>query len=234
MLWAARSGCGARPASHRAGPFAEHQVAFPMTRHRPVSRLRGPLADVARVAQLPTSLRQPLAARIAHRPARPQAALQLATQRAAALDEQRQVDRLVRHPHHQVLPVGQRQPAGNLLRRPPQRQLGLHRRPQPRLGHQLGRLGPLRPPERSGVSNLSPVAVSAAVTGQLPRHRRWCSPQPGRDLPARLADGHAAADLLPFGHAERPLRPARGTVLHPAGLEYERSHRWHPLAEPRP
>jgi hypothetical protein len=60
-----------------------------MPGHRPVSGLGGSLADMEGVPQLPTALGQPLAARIAHRPTRAQATLQLAAQRAAALDEQR-------------------------------------------------------------------------------------------------------------------------------------------------
>jgi hypothetical protein len=110
----------------RAGPLAEHQLAFPMPGHGPVGRLSGSLADMQGAAELPTSLRQPLAPWVAHRPTGAQTALQLTAQRTAALDEQRQVDGLVRHPHHRILGVGQRQPAGDLLGRPPQGQLGLH------------------------------------------------------------------------------------------------------------
>src|SRR5215217_5548870 len=62
----------------RAGPPAEDQVTFPVPRHGPVSDLGGSLADVEGVTQLATSLGQPLGPRIAHRPTRTQAALQLA------------------------------------------------------------------------------------------------------------------------------------------------------------
>jgi hypothetical protein len=67
------------------------------------------------VAELASSLGQPLGSRRAHRPAGAQIALQLGAERAPALDEQRQIDRLVRHPQHRILRVGQRQPAGDLL-----------------------------------------------------------------------------------------------------------------------
>jgi hypothetical protein len=66
-----------------------------MPRHCSVGRLWGSLADVEGVTQLASALRQPLALRIAHRPARAQATLQLAAEGAAALHEQRQIDRLV-------------------------------------------------------------------------------------------------------------------------------------------
>jgi hypothetical protein len=87
-----------------------------MAGHRPVGRLGGSLADMEGVAELAAALRQPLGPRIAHRPTAAQTTLQLTAQRPAALDEQRQIDRLVRHPHHRVSGIGQRQPAGNLLR----------------------------------------------------------------------------------------------------------------------
>jgi hypothetical protein len=51
--------------------------------------------------------------------------------------------------------------------------------------------------------------------GQLPRHRRRRSPQPGRDLPVRLAGGYAAADLFAFGHGQTPQGAARWVLLHP-------------------
>jgi hypothetical protein len=138
----------------------------------------------------------------------------------------------VRHPHHRIQRIGQRQPAGDLLGRPPQGQLGLHRCPQPRLGHQLGRLGPPGTTEGRSVSGLGPVAVAATVAGQLPRHRRWGSAQPGRDLSTRLPDGHTTADLFAFGHAQAP-RPTTGRLLlHSAGLEHEGAHRRSPFAQP--
>jgi hypothetical protein len=58
-----------------------------MPGHGPVGRLSGSLTDMQGAAELPTSLRQPLAPWIAHRPAGAQAALQLTTERTAALHE---------------------------------------------------------------------------------------------------------------------------------------------------
>jgi hypothetical protein len=47
----------------------------------------------------------------------------------------------------------------------------------------------------------------------VPATRRRCSCQPGRDPSARLADGHATAVLLAFGHAQTPLRALGWTPL---------------------
>jgi hypothetical protein len=41
---------------HRRGPLAQHQVAFPMTRHRPAGRLGGPLADRDGVQELAAAM----------------------------------------------------------------------------------------------------------------------------------------------------------------------------------
>jgi hypothetical protein len=57
-------------------------------------------------------------------------------------------------------------------------------------------------------------------------------PQPRRDLPARLAIGHTAADLLAFGHAQTPRRPTGRVLLHATGLQDERTHRGLALAHP--
>jgi hypothetical protein len=138
----------------------------------------------------------------------------------------------VRHPHHRILGIGQRQPASDLLRRPSHRQLLLYHRPQPRLQHQLGRFRPLGAPEGGGIGGLGPVAGTAAVSDQLPRHRRRGSPQPRGDLPAGLPGGHATADLLAFGHAQTLLRAMGRVPLYASGLQDERADRGSALAQP--
>jgi hypothetical protein len=73
-----------------------------VARHCPILGLGGALADQHDVAELAAALGQALGSRVAHRPPRPQTALQLTTQRPPALDEQRQLDGLVGHPHHRI------------------------------------------------------------------------------------------------------------------------------------
>jgi hypothetical protein len=97
----------------------------------------------------------------------------------------------------------------------------------------LAGFGALGPTEGRGVSGLGPVAVAAAVTGQLPRHRRRGSSQPGRDLPAGLAGGDAAADLFAFGPAQTSLPAAGWVLLSAAGLEHKGAHRRSPLPSRR-
>jgi hypothetical protein len=88
---------------HRRWPPAHQQVAFPVARHRPILGLRRPLADQHHLAELTAALGQALAPRGAHRPPRPQTALQLTAQRTTALHQQREVGGLVRHPQHRIL-----------------------------------------------------------------------------------------------------------------------------------
>ena len=87
-----------------------------------------------------------LAARDPQRPARTQTTRQLPFQRAARLHVQRLVDRLGRHPHLRLVGEILAQPSGDLLRRVPLGQLGLHPLAQHQVGRQLRRLrstGPL-------------------------------------------------------------------------------------------
>ena len=70
-----------------------------------------------------------MAAGPAGRVSRPQIAGQFLAQRAAGLHEQRQIDRLVRHAHLRIVRELFHQPTRDLLRRPPQLELRLHRPP---------------------------------------------------------------------------------------------------------
>jgi hypothetical protein len=83
---------------------ADDQVAFPVAGHRAVGGLSGPLADHDHVRDAAAALI--LAAFGApDGPAGAQAGSQVTAQRAAALDVDRLVDRLVRHPH--LRPAGE-------------------------------------------------------------------------------------------------------------------------------
>ena len=96
----------------------DDQVAFPVARHRPVHDVGRPLGD--------HDLRgdERLAAAPRARPGHPQRAPgaqtgdELALERAAALDEQGLIDRLVRDPHGRILGEVELQPVRDLLRAP--------------------------------------------------------------------------------------------------------------------
>jgi hypothetical protein len=141
-------------------------------------------------------------------------------QPSPTLDEQCQIDGFVRHPHLRIIRVSVFEPSGDLLWRPPQPQLLLHRPAQPGVGGQLARFGTSRPIPRRHIGTVSPIPTPAAVTGHLPAHRRSRPAQPDRDRPQRLAGGHATRDLLPFHQSQMPhrtdpvSRPNSAVVLH--------------------
>src|SRR4051794_8943988 len=165
----------------------------------------------------------------------PQARGQLATQRAAALDVERLIDRLVRDAHRVIIREVQRQSVGDLRRAP---RVGpaavfaasvtapdpahirtrygpavgrrdfageplLHVLTQPRVGGQLGRLRPPRPPLgmplRGRGPILQPAAAGRGVAAQLARDRRRSPPDTPRDLPHPAPAGLQQRDLLALG-----------------------------------
>ena len=128
-------------------------------------------------AQLALAVRHRQPARPAPGPAAAQVAGQLLAQRPAGLHEQRQVDRLVRHPHLRVVGIARRQPTRDLLRRPAQLQLALHHLRS--RGHRpASPASDDAPPQRPPVSGDSPIPASPAVGRHLPTHRRRCRPSP--------------------------------------------------------
>ena len=81
--------------------LADDQIALPVAGDGAVISLGGALCDVDHVRD-PVAALAGLAARATQRPPGPQALGQIAAQRAAGLDVQRLVDRLVRHPHLRI------------------------------------------------------------------------------------------------------------------------------------
>ncbi len=196
---------------------ADDQVAFPVPGHRPVIGLGWPLADHHHVLD-PAAPLISLPARLAQRPAGPQAGRQLPAQRTAALHVDRLVDGLVRHPHLRLIGESSLQHHADLLWRPPLGQPGLHPVPQRRVAGQLRRLRPPRPRPRVPLGRHRPVlAMPPGIAAHLPAHRRRRTAQPRRDRPQRLTRRQPDRDLLPLGHRQIPAaqRP-RPVPLHPA------------------
>ena len=120
---------------------AGDQVALPMSRNRAVLNCRGALANRDGPDDVAARLRR-RGTRTSNRASLAQLRLQRLVEHAAALHEQTQVDRFVRHVHRRIIRIRLTEPAGDLLGRPLLRELGGHRgtpRGDVAKRHRLGR-----------------------------------------------------------------------------------------------
>ncbi len=118
-----------------AVPTANQQVALPVTGHGTVVDLGGPLAYGDGADDLAPSV--PVGAVrswAASDPARAEMGGELFGQHPSGLHEQRQIDRLVRHPHLRIIGERPAEPACDLLGRPVQCELAGHELAQPPVG----------------------------------------------------------------------------------------------------
>ena len=161
---------------------SDDQIAFPVARHRPVGGFGRALADHdLRADEVPAAPAR-AGPRHAQRPPGAQARGQLAAQRAAALDVERLIDRLVADPHRLIIGEVHPQPVGDLLRTP-----------------------------RPGPAALLPAAVTAPDPAHLrPRHRRAVGrgDHDRRGDPARSRATSHWRPAWPSSGAERAGRPA--------------------------
>ena len=104
--------------ANRGAVQAHDEVVFPVPGHGAIRGLGGPLADHDLRADELLAAPAGAGARNAQRPAGAQARGQLAAQRAAALDIQSLVDRLVRDAHSPIIGEVGAEPVRDLLRAP--------------------------------------------------------------------------------------------------------------------
>ena len=97
-----------------------------MPRHGAILNLGGPLADGDHIEDMPLSTLRVVVLGATHPPRSTQLRRQLLLQHAAGLDEEAAIDRFVRYLHVLVGWELLLQPAGDLLRRPLQRELPRH------------------------------------------------------------------------------------------------------------
>ena len=181
-----------------------------MAGHGAVFGFGGPFPNVQRAAQLALTVHHRVAPWRRCRMPGPQIARQFLTQRTARLHEQRHIDRLVRHAHLRIVGELFHQPTRDLLRRPPQLELGLHRRPQSWAGRQLRRLRATHPTHRGLVRTTRPIATTTTIALRPP---------------ARPSTAHDSAAAQSTATTHRPPDPARSpparstttaTVIEPA------------------
>src|SRR5215471_7142020 len=102
------------------------KVSFPMPRHGAIFNLGGPLADGNHIEDTPLTTLRVVALGATYPPRSTQLCRQLSLQHAAGLDEETAIDRFVRYLHVLVGWELLLQPAGDLFRRPLQRELLRH------------------------------------------------------------------------------------------------------------
>ena len=153
-------------------PFAHEEIAFPMAGHRPVFGVGGPFPNVERPSQLPLTVHHRVARGRRVRVSRPQIASQFLTQRAAGLDEQRHIDRLVRHAHLRIV--------GELSTSQPEICCGDHRSSsfasttvRNRSHDASSNASGGASPHRGLVRAACPIAAPSAVRRDFARDRRW-------------------------------------------------------------
>src|SRR4030095_3030430 len=145
-------------------------------------------------------------ARAAERAMSPQVLSQLFLKRPAGLDEQRAVDRLVRHPKRLIFGVGTVQPPGDLLRRPVVPQLPVHDAAQVRVCGELTRLGAQRSTPGLSIRGFRSVWTRATVASHFTTDRRGCPTEAAADLAKRVTVHQAAGNLLALRQRQRPSR----------------------------
>ena len=139
---------------------------------------------------------------------------QLRPQAATALQVERLVDRLVRHPPVWLIRMLQAQPVRDLLRRVPQPQAPLDLPREIPIDRETTRLRPARTPACRPLRDDGPVTAAAAVPGDLPRHGRHRTAKTLRDTgqaPTRRDPQRELLTLLQRQSCTRHQHPpARG------------------------
>ena len=149
---------------------------------------------------------------------------QLAPQRPTRLDEQRQIDRLVRDPHGRIILVGPTQPLRDLLRRPLALKFLLDDPAQTRVQRELRLLQATRTLPRRPLSTLRAVAPTTAVAVDLPRDRRVRTTNRPPDRPEALTTRQAARNLLALPQRQTPLGALARRRSHTPRRSNTRSH----------
>ena len=110
-------------------------------------------------------------ARTTHPPSSPQVLQQLFLQGTASLDEERAIDRLVRHLARLVLRIRALEPPGHLVRRPLELQLVSHNTCERRALREFTALRTLRPIPRGLICSTRSIRLPATIAAELSAYR---------------------------------------------------------------
>ncbi|CAG7263386.1 hypothetical protein PICSAR254_04571 [Mycobacterium avium subsp. paratuberculosis] len=204
-----------------------------MSGHGAVGDLRGALADVDHVAQVSATLTR-TTPRLAQGPPGTQAGVQLTSQIPFALNVNRLIDRLLRHPHLRIVGKVAPQPPSDLLRAVLLIQPRLYLVVEQLIGRQLAgprtarlnvrtRVRQAGAISRPGIVTTTPAhpesiprpipATTDRVALDLTHHRRRMPAQSASDHTDGLAASHTVLDLLAFLHRQ-PRTPSRDGLVN--------------------
>src|SRR5439155_8779088 len=127
----------------------------------------------------------------------------------------------MRHAHLQVVRIVTDEARGDLLRRPVIPEPTFHFTAQPRMGRQLCRLGPSRPPGGRLFGPPSTIVIPRAVPGYLTRDRRNGSAQPRGDAAQRVTGDHSPRELLSVSQRQPQWRALSRPRHHTSGSSLE-------------
>jgi hypothetical protein len=178
------------------------QISLPVSWYRSIQSFCRALANGDCITDLAATLAWRL--RAAHLAARAKVAQKLLFKGSASLDEQRPIDRLVRHPHSLVGRIAPLKPSADLLRRPVPCQLARYRALQTLIPCEPASLWSARPIPRLPVRITRSISLDPLVAPHLATHRRCSSTQ----LPGNPSDRHAtsqtARNLFTLVHLQHP------------------------------
>jgi hypothetical protein len=194
---------------HQGGDLSSgrstQQVAFPMAGDSAIFGLRGSLANRDGIGDL-ASARAELAAMVtavAHGAPAAQVRNELRLQHSACLDEQRAVDRFMRHALTVIAAKLPGKPGRDLLRRPVQAQLSSDQEGQRWLLRQAAGLGTLRASPSLPIRSEGSIAGLAAVAGNLLADARGRPSHPSRHCSNGIASADPPRDLLALAQRKR-------------------------------
>src|SRR5262249_13958554 len=169
-----------------------------MPRHGPILNLGRPLADGDHIDDMPLSTLRVVALGATHPPRSTQMRRQLLLQHTAGLNEETAIDRFVRYLHVLVGWELLLQPAGDLFRRPLQRELLRPAPSCPPMQRQTTWLRAQRSLPGTSIGLVCTIALNAAVAPDLPTYCRWRPSETLSDPPDRPARRDATGNLFAF------------------------------------
>ena len=178
-----------------------------MAWHRPILDIGGPLGDVDHPGDpsWPAGLTNTTLGLALAAPA-PQRSSQILAELAPGLDEQRLIDRLVRHPHLRPVRELRDESGRDLLRRPTVPQAIDNELAKLTINSELAYLATASQFLGTAIRSPTPIVVSPPITADLSRNRGGRSAQLATNHRKRIATLKPSANLFALSQRQHPVR----------------------------